>query len=363
MKRLLTKDDVMAAIKGGSIYACGGGGWVRHGMELGELATTIGRPLLATMDEFDDDDIIATVAAIGAPGDLSDWEMLGVDYVNAVKLVQNELKRPIKGLMIGQNGMSSTLNAWLPSAMLGCYVADALGDLRAHPTGDMGSIGLSKAHVIQSAVGGNRSKQQYVELLCKGVCDNISWILRSAAHQSGGFIASCRNPISAAYVKQHAVLGGISMALELGHSILASGESVYNKLDAILKYTQGEIVAHARVSNINIVYTKEAFDVGIIELMFDSKHVVLHVMNEYMALDIDSQRMSTYPDIITTLNANAEAISAGHISVGDEIYVLRVQKDKIPLSSSVRDKHVYKKVEDTLGIKIADYALGEHHEG
>lgn len=358
MKRLLTKDDVMAAIKGGSIYACGGGGWVRHGLELGELATTIGRPILASMDEFEDDDIIATSAAIGAPGDLSDWEMLGVDYVKAVNLVQEKIKKPIKGLMIGQNGMSSTLNAWLPSALLGTYVADALGDLRAHPTGDMGSIGLSKEVVVQSAVGGNRSKNQYLELVCEGVCDNISWILRSASHQSGGFIASCRNPIKASYVKKHAVLGGISMALELGYELLNAGNNTSKKLDALLKQSKGELLLQGKVIKTDIKYTKEAFDVGIIELEAEGKKAIIYIMNEYMAVDIDGKRMSTYPDVITTLDKNAEAISAGHIKKGDEIYIFNINKNKIPLSSSIKDKFVYEKVEQTLKINIADYALG-----
>ncbi|EAI6361338.1 DUF917 family protein [Campylobacter coli] len=358
MKRLLTKDDVMAAVKGGSIYACGGGGWVRHGLELGELATTIGRPILASMDEFDDEDIIATSAAIGAPGDLSDWEMLGVDYVKAVKLVQEKIKKPIKGLMIGQNGMSSTLNAWLPSALLGTYVADALGDLRAHPTGDMGSIGLSKEVVIQSAVGGNRSKNQYLELICEGVCDNISWILRTASHQSGGFIASCRNPIKASYVKQHAVLGGISMALELGHDLLNAGDKVNKKLDALLKRSKGEILLQGKVTKTNLQYTKEAFDVGVIEIEGEGRRALIHVMNEHMAVDIDEKRVSTYPDVITTLDKNAEPISAGHIKKGDEIYIFNINKNQIPLSSSIKDKSVYDKVEKTLNIKIADYALG-----
>lgn len=84
----------------------------------------IGRPELVSIDELIDDAWIATAAAIGAPGGLTDWQMLGVDYVKAVQLVQQELGTPVSGLMVGQNGMSSTLNGWLPSAILMRY-ADA----------------------------------------------------------------------------------------------------------------------------------------------------------------------------------------------------------------------------------------------
>ena len=161
MRRFLEARDIDAAIKGGAVFAAGGGGWADHGRMLGTAAVNAGRPELVTMDEIDDDAWIATAAAIGAPAGTTAWQMLGVDYVKAVQLVQDALGAPIYGLIIGQNGKSSTLNGWLPSAILGTKVVDAVGDVRAHPTGDMGSIGLANRPdmMIQSAVGGNRSNE------------------------------------------------------------------------------------------------------------------------------------------------------------------------------------------------------------
>jgi DUF917 family protein len=114
--------------------------------------------------------------------------------------------------MIGQNGMSSTMNAWLPSALLGTKVVDAVGDVRAHPTGDMGSIGMagSPEATIQVAVGGHRDSNSYIELVVRGATAKISPILRKAADMSGGFIASCRNPVRASYLRTNAALGGVS---------------------------------------------------------------------------------------------------------------------------------------------------------
>ena len=85
--------------------------------------------------------------------------------------------------MIGQNGMSSTLNAWLPSALLGTKVIDAVGDMRAHPTGDMGSIGMaaSPEPTIQTAVGGHRASNSYIELVVRGATAKVSPVLRKAA--------------------------------------------------------------------------------------------------------------------------------------------------------------------------------------
>lgn len=361
MSRILTLQDVEFAIKGGSIFACGGGGWVHHGRELGTLAVTIGRPELVSLDEVDDDAWIATAAAIGAPGGLTDWEMLGVDYVKAVQLLQDALGEKLYGLIIGQNGMSSTLNAWLPSALLGTKVIDAVGDIRAHPTGDMGSIGMANSpeQMIQTAVGGNRKNNQYIELVTRGATAKVSPILRKASDMSGGFIASCRNPLRASYVRQHAALGGISKALSLGQAICAAEPKGGNAVvDEICKETGGSILAAGKVTANTLRYTDEAFDVGVIEIGQGKDLVRIHVMNEHMAVtNGEGERLATYPDVITTLDRNGQPISAGSVKEGSEILVFHIPKNKIPLSSSVVDPSVYPYVEEILGINLSDYAL------
>lgn len=70
--RVLTMDDVIAAVKGGSVFASGGGGWVDHGLEIGGAAVTIGQPKLVSVDELPDDAIIVTATAIGAPAEYAD---------------------------------------------------------------------------------------------------------------------------------------------------------------------------------------------------------------------------------------------------------------------------------------------------
>ncbi|WP_127144965.1 DUF917 domain-containing protein [Pelagibacterium montanilacus] len=360
MGRILTEKDVEAAVLGGSVYAAGGGGWADHGRMLGYAAVSIGKPELVPVEELDENDWIATAAAIGAPASTTPWEMRGVDYIKAVQLLEDALGEKLTGLMVGQNGKSSTLNGWLPSAVLGLKVIDAVGDVRAHPTGDMGSIGLagSPEPMIQTAVGGNRAENRYIELVTRGATARVSPILRTASDMSGGFIASCRNPVRAGYVRRHAALGGISLALTLGEAIIAAqarGPSAV--IDAIVRTTGGAILAQGPISRKAVTYTSEAFDVGTVTLETGD---VLHVMNEYMAVDdAHGTRRATFPDVITTLSARGEPLSVGQLAEGMEVFVLHVPKSVIPLSSSVLDPAVYPHVEKTMGIELARYALSE----
>jgi DUF917 family protein len=361
MGRILVEKDVEAAVKGGSVYAAGGGGWADHGRMLGYAAVNVGKPELVSIEELGDDDWIATAAAIGAPASTTPWEMQGIDYVKAVQLLQEALGDRLSGLIIGQNGKSSTLNGWLPSAILGTKVVDAVGDIRAHPTGDMGSIGMagSPEQMIQTAVGGNRAENRYIELVVKGATAKISPVLRAAADQSGGFIASCRNPLRASYVRRNAALGGISMALKLGEAIIEAekrgGSAV---IDAICKTTGGHILAEGTITKKDVVYTKEAFDIGTITVGAGDKAVTLHVMNEYMAVDdADGTRVATFPAVITTLSEEGEPLSVGQLKGGMHVFILHVPKEIIPLSASVLDPTVYPPVEKAMGIEIARYAL------
>ena len=361
MGRVLTEKDVEPAVKGGSVYAAGGGGWADHGRMLGYAATSIGKPELVDIEELEPRDWVATAAAIGAPASTTAWEMQGRDYVKAVELLQEALGEPLAGLMIGQNGKSSTLNAWLPGAILGTKVVDAVGDIRAHPTGDMGSIGMASSpdQSIQTAVGGNRSENRYIELVTRGATAKISPILRTASDMSGGFIASCRNPVRAKYVRRNAALGGISLALELGEAIIAAEKQGGSKvIDAIVKTTGGSIIAKGTVTKKDLVYTKEAFDVGRIVLNEGDKAITIHTMSEYMAVDdAGGTRLATFPDVITTLDASGTPLSAGQLRVGMFIFILHVSKKIIPLSTSVIEPAVFPPVEKALGIDLATYAL------
>ena len=360
MRRFLTVEDVEFAVLGGSVFACGGGGFADHGRELGRLATSIGRPELISVDELSDDAWIATVAAIGAPGGLTDWQMLGVDYIQAVRMLQDALGHPLSGLMIGQNGMSSTLNAWLPGAVLRIGVLDAVGDLRAHPTGDMGSLGLaaSPEPTIQTAAGGNRRRSAYLEMTVRGPTSKISPLLRAAADQAGGFIPSCRNPLPNSVVRERAVCGGISRALELGQAIAAAERrGATAVIDAICRATGGSVIGSGRVLSQDIVYTSEAFDRGSIIVETDQGSLRAWVLNEYMALERDGARIATYPDVITSLSADGRPLSATTLKPGTFVHWLHVPKALIPLAASSLDPTVYPPVERALGIELARYAL------
>ena len=69
------------------------------------------------------------------------------------------------------------------------------------------------------------------------------------------------------------------------------------------------------------------------------------------------ERLATFPDVITTFDADGRPVSVGHIQEGDSLSVFHIHKSHVPLSASVKDPAVYPVVEAALGIAVAQYAL------
>jgi uncharacterized protein len=354
--RELDRQAVEAAVAGGSVLAAGGGGWVEHGYLVGRTAVSYGTPRLATLDEVAGDATIVTVSAIGAPA-ARNWEMRPSDYVRALRLLSEALEQPVVGTITAQNGSSTTCNGWIQSAVLGTLVIDAAGDGRAHPTGKMGSLGLAADpdyRTVQAAAGGNRSQDRYLEVVTRGTVRHTANVLRTAAVASGGFIAAARNPLPAAYVREHGAVGAISFALRLGEAILAAGPKGPEPVaDAITSILGGRILGRGTVRHKQL-RTEGGFDIGTLEVA----ELELGFVNEYMTAEATGERLATFPDVITTLSAvDGRPVSIADIRDGDEVAVLAVDKTQVPLGAGVREPSVYPEVEDLLGKPLVHHAL------
>ncbi len=355
--RELTRNDALDAVWGGSVLASGGGGWVDHGMIMGELATGIGRPVLCPVDLLDDDDIVVTVTAIGAPA-APKREIRPLDYVRALELVADELDSPVAAVMTAQNGSSTTLNGWIQSAVLGVVVLDATGDVRAHPTGKLGAMGLTTRpgyETVQAVAGGNRELCGGLEVVVRGQVIATSDVLRDVCQRAGGFIAAARHPVEAAYVKENAALGAVSYALALGSSMRAAG-GAHEVIEAAIEATGGRVIAHGPVRVVDPLRTEGGFDHGSFSI---DGHVVRY-LNEYMTIDSDQERVATYPDVIATLSLeDGRPVSIADMTEGREVALFAIDRSLLPLSSSTCDRFALEEVERIMGVELVGHGPAE----
>lgn len=357
MRRELTPEDAVHAVWGGSVLASGGGGWVWHGELMGELATRVGTPVLADLDEIDDEALIATVTAIGAPA-AKGWQIQPLDYVRALERLMESAPAPIVGVMTAQNGASTTVNGWIQSAVLGVAVIDAAGDVRAHPTGKLGSMGLTERSgwvTTQVVHGGNREQHGTLEVVTRGTVYTTDDVLRDVSVRAGGFIAAARHPVEAAWVKRHAAAGAITYALDLGaamHAAAGDGEAV---IAAACEATGGSVLARGEVEIIEPLRTMGGFDHG----AFSVGGMALRYLNEYMTADgAAGRRVATYPDVLATLSPETgRPVTIGDVRAGMPLAVFHIHRDRLPLSSSNHDRTALREVEHIMNTDLTRHVL------
>lgn len=353
--RELTPDDARYAVLGGGVLACGGGGWKHHGELMGHLATELNKPLLAQVDELPEDSYVATVTAIGAPA-AKNWEIRPVDYVHALQELIKVADVPIAAVMTAQNGYSTTLNGWIQSSVLGVKVLDTAGDVRAHPTGKLGGLGLGEREgyeSIQVVSGGNRALHGHFLSVNKGNLNTVDDVLRDISVRTGGFIASARNPVELQWVKDNGAHGSISLALDLGREMEAAqpqgGDAV---VEAVAHRLGATVVDQGPLGLEVATVTKGGWDHGTFRV---GDHTVPY-LNEFMAVDNDGGRVATYPDTIVIIDkSTGEALAVKDARAGMDVALLVSKAGILPVSSSSIDRVGIKECEQIMGIDFLDH--------
>jgi len=347
MRRKLTFEEGKNAIYGGCILGGGGGGVIKEGLEKIEQTFKHGQPELVTIDELQPDDIVVCVSLVGAPS-AKEMFLSDTHLISTVQRMEQELDKPIKAIMTNENGAATTINGWLQAAALGLPFLDAPSNGRAHPTGSMGAMNLSEKSdyiSIQSFAGGKDHLE--VSGIMSGALSTVATAIRDLSVEAGGLIAVCRNPIHVGYVKEHAAIGGITQAIELGKALCSANEG-QEKIGKVVEFLQGEIL-HQGVVSTYTLEKKGGFDVGVVYV----DDLELTIWNEYMTAELHGKRVATFPDLIMTLDVKTGLpIVSAEIVEGQEVAILFVPKESLLLSTTMHNTKLLKQIEPIINKTI-----------
>lgn len=350
-----------AAVYGGALLGGGGGGWVKDGLEMARLALEVGDPFIVGVEELPEDATVVTVSLIGAPA-APERYLKPIHYVRAVELLMRGAGIRVDGLITSENGAAATVNGWFQSAALGMPVVDAPCNGRAHPTGLMGSIGLTnvKGYVsVQAGAGGNPEAGRYVEILVKGPLEKAASLIRQASVSAGGLIGVARNPVSASYLRENGAVGAIGMAIRVGRALLDNKTSgPKSMIEAAMEELGGSVVAEGVVEKVGIE-TAGGFDIGTVLIKADGKEYELTFWNEYMTMEEGGERIATFPDLIATMSLDRGfPIITAEIREGQRVALVKVPKSKLILGAGMRDQKLFKQVEEVTKKEIITYVFG-----
>lgn len=345
MKIKVNKNNFKTLIFGGAVLGGGGGGWIEDAEEIANIAIGKGFSEIVFIDELPEDATLLTVSAVGAPS-YGRGALRPDDFSRAVELLIEKSGIKIDGFISSEIGAVGIVNGWIQSAFLKIPVVDAPCNGRAHPLGLMGSMGLhlNEEYVsIQTAVGGDFKKGNRVEAYYKGSMEKVAELVRESAIRAGGMVAVARNPVSAKYVKENGAPGAIKMALKVGEILIKNGKKGEDTLTKVFNFLKGTFLVKGRVEKVDIK-RRGGFDIGIIKVK-ERENYEIAVMNEYLTLERENERLATFPDLIMTFNPEtARPVISAEIKEKEEICIITVPSQYILLGSGVRDQGLLERI-------------------
>ena len=347
----LGREELEAAVLGGAVLGGGGGGSRAEGLRLGEAALELGTPTLVPLDLLAPDALVATVALVGAPA-ARDAHVEPSDHLRAWELLAALTPRPVAGIITCENGGTATINGWLQSAVTGVPMVDAPADGRAHPTGDMGSLGLEEERdfvSLQGAAGGDRTFGAYLEQQVRAPLAAANRLVRSAADAAGGLVAVARNPVPASYLATRAAKGAISHALAIGRelgAVLPRGTGAV--AERVCGLLGGTVLCEGPIRRFDLE-TRGGYDVGTATIC----GLELTIWNEFMTAEREGVRLATFPDLIVAIDdESALPVTSAELRLGRRLTLLMAPAASLTLGAGVRAPRNLAAIERVIGKSI-----------
>lgn len=354
-KNILDKNKSRCIALGGYFLGGGGGGSIEKGFSAIESAFEIAKEglTLLPISSFDDDDIIITASGVGSPA--STEQYVDEEQIRrCFELFQSAYPKEIKGIITNENGGGSSLNGFVISAITGIPLVDAPCNGRAHPTGTMGSMGLStikEYKTTQVCVGGNPLSQMNLEVVSNGNLFATSKVVREAAVQAGGLVTVLRNPVEVKYVKENAAVGSLLQAMKIGEIFMKNEGDLDEIINQLKDFIQIEVIESGKVKKADLTITG-GFDIG--EVVIND--LELTFWNEYMTAEINGDRVATFPDLITTIDIDTTSVvNTSHIKEGMNVMVVKVPAKNLILGAGMRDEELFDVVEQILNKEVKKY--------
>lgn len=353
----LNSEMIEPLVIGGSILGGGGGGAIAEGLKLGKLAFDVGIPKIININDLNEDDLVVTVSAVGAPAAKNQF-VLPMDYVEAIKLTGGMTNKLPKALITNENGGLATINGFFQSAITGIPILDVSCNGRAHPTGVMGSMSLNTVSdyiSIQAAVGGEPGTEYRISQVLKGNIDSTSKLVRQMSVLAGGFVAVARNPVTKKYLQTNGAINAISHAYEVGMAH-GSVKNPMEKIEKVAEVLNGNVIAEGIVKDLKF-QTTDGFDLGNVVINNKKEDFELTIWNEYITCEnSDGKRISTFPDLIMTFDSDTGMpVTTAELEIGRRLIVIHSDKKNIKLGSGMLLKSNYKAIEDVLKKDVIKY--------
>ena len=322
-------DDLHDIATGATFLGTGGGGDPYIGRLLAMNAIReFGMPEIIEADTLADDALVFTIAMLGVPTVLGEKAACGEDIDLAVERLASRLGRgpdALVGIEIG--GINSMLPI-MAAARLNLPLVNADGMGRAFPEIQMVTFNVYGVSCTPLSVTDDHMTSLVVDT---GDAKSAEDLVRLAAVHLGCSVILSSYPMTGKQLKDTAVKGTLSLALNIGRAIV-EGRVKGNPVSALTDflrttpyYNKCKVLFDGKVVDISRE-NSGGFSVGkcrVTALDDDSRELEITFQNEHLVARENGRTLCIVPDLICLVDREtAEPISIDGLKYGQRLKVI-----------------------------------------
>lgn len=321
---LIEVKDLDAIAVGAALYGTGGGGDPHIGKLLAQRSIREHGPTkLITLDELNDDDLIISVAMIGAPAVMLERLAETAPLIKALRELEAKLGRKASALFSAEVGGLNSVIPFSVATELGLPLVDADTMGRAFPKLDMTLCTLQGIRAMPVALADEKGNGLLVDTIDNA---HLERFVRSITMDMGGSCYSALYSMTVAQARKSLVQGSISMTQRAGKALFEARARHLDPIAALVRVTGGHCLFKGKVTDLQRTidgrWSKgEATVAGLDE--HEGRSATLLYQNEFLMARSGSRVLASTPDLICTVDMETgEPITAEQVRYGLRVAVL-----------------------------------------
>jgi DUF917 family protein len=322
--RTINHDDLAALAIGATVLGTGGGGDPYIGRLMAEAAVAAHGPItMLDVDELPQEGLVIPAAMIGAPTVIVEKIPNGSEMRKALAALERLLDRKTVAIMSIEAGGLNSIVPLALAAELGLPLVDADSMGRAFPEVQMTSFTIHGVSATPMVLVDDKGNSVTIETI------NNQWteaLARMATVQMGGSALAAPYPVTTAQVRQAAIRGTMSLAMEIGHIVGTPGQGADVRIRRLLQRMRGAVLFRGKIRDV-LRRTTGGFTRGTATLEGhgpDSGSVLrVEFQNENLLAVRDGRPVAMVPDLISVLDQETiRPVTTESLTYGQRVVVV-----------------------------------------